>query len=275
MDPATHAAFADMRTYDREGLERMWDDAKDWQRSLGPTERLLYWDRRGPYPWIPTQGDVLNPTLAPLMMTGGWNIPALTTGVAAQTIVAAATANAAVDVDDAPPTAGTGQGGDVDDQPADGWEQTTDSGVTKTPTPPLPITPLPTATLSVPSTHPPEQIYPLIPAKELGENPVDATAHPHLRALWQAVYTALATPNALVADVCNLGLVTRTNLNQTAAQRLWWSIGDKLAGYRDEVKVQALTAGLPAAKAKRGKGAKTKKLKGAETDDESVGQVDA
>ncbi len=50
-------AFADLRTYDKARLAQMWAEAQDWEATLRPTEKLLYWDRRGPYPWIPGVGD--------------------------------------------------------------------------------------------------------------------------------------------------------------------------------------------------------------------------
>ncbi|CBQ70123.1 conserved hypothetical protein [Sporisorium reilianum SRZ2] len=187
--------FDQLRASDPEGLKRMWDEARDWETSLRPTEKLLYWARRGPYPWVPQAGDaVLNPLLAPLLISGGWNIPEL---ARARGIVITAARH-----------------------------HTTDTNSASTP---------------------PQQAYPLIPSKELGENPIDATAHPHAHALWHTLYTLSATPNALLAALINLRPVPRANLNQTALQRWLWTVGDRVAGYPDDVKVTALTAGLAGA----------------------------
>lgn len=166
----------------------------------------------------------------------------MTGGDGVKVVVEAAKANANlidVDEEDATPIAAN-TGADVDDQALDGWGELTSN----------------TTTTDALTTKPPQQPYPLIPSKELGENPVNPSTHPHLHSFWQGVYNVASSPNALVADLCNLRLVTKTNLNQTAVQTWWWELGDKLAGYPDDVKVQALTAGLPKAKGKHAKGKK-------------------
>ncbi|TKY87988.1 hypothetical protein EX895_003084 [Sporisorium graminicola] len=246
LNPDTSPQFTELRRDDAEGLKRMWEEAQDWQNALRPTEKLLYWERRGPYPWIPQAGDAyMNPLLAPLIISGGWNIPELAGRAVKDVVISAArerlkVESASMDVDDSEevPHGNSDGAADVDDQPLEGWGETT------APTPTITKTTTVSTTTSNPSTAPPQQAYPLIPSKELGENPIDPSAHPHLHTLWQHLYSLSLTPNALVADLLNLRLVPRDNLNQTALQNWLWDLGDKLAGYPDDVKVQALTAGL-------------------------------
>ncbi|CDW98567.1 hypothetical protein [Sporisorium scitamineum] len=91
VSPDAHPAFAEMRRDDSAGLKQMWAEAEDWETALRPTEKLLYWNRRGPYPWIPQVGDAyLNPLLAPLIISGGWNIPELAGREARSVVISAA-----------------------------------------------------------------------------------------------------------------------------------------------------------------------------------------
>ncbi len=166
-------------------------------------------------------------------------------------------ASAMGDVDEAEDVSSGGQkadqGGDVDDQAADGWGELT-SDTKATATAPAPSNALTTpGLLNLPTTPPPQQTYPLIPSKELGENPINPSSHPHLHTLWQTVYNLSSAPNALIADLCNMTLVTKANLRQTAVQGWWWDLGDKMGGYSDDVKVQALTAGLGAKPKRKGR----------------------
>lgn len=247
INPSTHPAFAELRMTDEAKLGEMWAEAQDWNRTLRPTEKLLRWNARGPYPWVPTEGDVwLNPLISPLVITGGWNIPELASSFAQQKLIEAAAAAAvqSADVDDlaeqdhnvanAKGNAGkAGNGAELDGQPLDGRNEEE----TRASSPPRPSDHLALTSIIVAS-------YPLIPAKELGENPVDATRHPHLHTLWQTLYNLAATPNALLANMLNWRLVPTANLNQTTAQACIWNLGDTLAGYSSQLKLQALTAGV-------------------------------
>lgn len=292
IQPDTHPAFADLWKDTEAGgraiLQEMWKQAEDWAGTLRPTEKLLYWDKRGPYPWIPGQGDAaLNPLISPLIITGGWNIPELA-GKEAQKLVISAAQQQDVgmgDVDEAIPEEYTtgdgakngasdtrGEAADVDDQVADGWgDVTATQPITSSKpkdaipsasssTPPLatslPTLVPPTISSNIPT---PTVLYPPIPSKELGENPVDPSTHPHLHSLFSTLYSLSSTPNSIIADILNFRLVPKTNLNQTMVQGWLWDLGDRWAGYSDEVKVQALTAGLGLQK--RGKGGKGKKFK--------------
>ncbi|GAC97901.1 hypothetical protein PHSY_005489 [Pseudozyma hubeiensis SY62] len=220
IDVNTHPAFGQMRELDRQGLDRLWAEAQDWESALRPTEKLLYWDRRAPYPWIAGVGDAyLNPLLAPLTLSGGWFIPELEgTGMRDVVIGVAQERKAAKSMDgDTPPS--------VD--PSD--STTTGS---------------PHLTLSLTTTSLP--YIPLIPSKELGENPIDPTHHPHLYTLWNHLNSLSTIPNALLTYLCNLSIIDDTNLNLTKVQDLLWTLGDKVGGYEEAVKRQALLAGLPA-----------------------------
>ncbi|SPO29211.1 uncharacterized protein UTRI_06160 [Ustilago trichophora] len=274
IDPKTHPAFAEMRIDDAAGLEQMWKEAQDWENGLRPTEKLLYWNERGPYPFVPNAGDVLlNPATAPLVVTGGWNIPEMARGKVREAVVAAAEMQSGMgDVDEAAEENGVAFGNgngannvgvDVDEQPLDGWGEDASSTRPTASKPdqpqPIPTITNPTNALNIPT--PPPATLPLIPSKELGENPVDPLKHPHLFTLWQNLYNLASTPNAILADVINLSLVPKTNLNQTLVQGWIWELGDKIAGYGDEVKVQALTAGM-VHDAKCRNGRKGKKLNG-------------
>lgn len=243
VSPDAHPAFAEMRRDDSAGLKQMWAEAEDWETALRPTEKLLYWNRRGPYPWIPQVGDAyLNPLLAPLIISGGWNIPELAGREARSVVISAAEERLKIeggmDVDDNEEPQRSNDAVDVNDQPLDGWDDAT------TATPTISNTTTTTTTTTTATTTPPPQPYPLIPSKELGENPIDPSTHPHLHTLWHHLYTLSSTPNALLVYLINLRLVSRANLNQTTMQGWLWDLGDKLAGYPDEVKMQALTAGL-------------------------------
>ncbi|KAJ1026297.1 hypothetical protein NDA16_002384 [Ustilago loliicola] len=294
--PDTHPALADLwkdtEGGGREMLQRMWKQAEDWAGTLRPTEKLLYWDKRGPYPWISGQGDAaLNPLISPLIITGGWNIPELAGREAQKLVISAAQEGAKVygmgDVDEGieqhltnvngaanGSSGAAGKAADVDDQAVDGWGDVTatdpiikpkDAAPTSSSSSPSPP-PTTLTTLAPPTTlssPPPTASYPLIPSKELGENPVDPTTHPHLYSLFSTLYSLSSTPNTIVADILNLRLVPKTNLNQTMVQGWLWDLSDKWAGYSDEVKVQALTAGLGLHK--KGRSAKGKKLKKGET----------
>ena len=101
----------------------MWDEASDWEGSLRPTEKMLYWPARAPYPWIPGADCAMNPLISPLVVTGGWNIPELATHRARQLMIQAASQRAAAmaDVDDDEHLPSRDAGVDVDDQPTDGW----------------------------------------------------------------------------------------------------------------------------------------------------------
>lgn len=231
-------------------MKEMWEKAEDWEGSMRPTEKMMYWAQRGVYPWVaPEGGDPsVNPAMVPLGMSAGWNFGNQISANAHVTqLVSAAiqASNHPIDVDDEPIPSSTNATGDVDDTPIeDDWSPTSAPSPTLTPIPPL------------------------IPSKELGENPISSTTHPHLASLWQTLYNLSSTPNALIADLCNLRPVTKRNLNQTALQDWWWDLGDKWAGVSDDLKVQAITAGLgvgvPHHKArKRGKKvAKAKKDEG-------------
>lgn len=252
IEPETHPAFKEMRGDAPELLKKLWEEASDWDKALRPTEKQLYWDRREPYPWIPPQGDPnLNPETAPQVLTGGWNFPETASRGLREMVLAASESN---DVDDAEEVSGGGGGnGDVDDQPADGWE-----GLTSSPSKTSVPTTAPAALPASDST----QILPLIPSKELGENPINPSTHPTLYSVWEKIYNFSSTPNALVADICNLRLVTKANLNQTVVQGWWWDLGDRVGGYSDEVKVQALTAGLRRHKHRGHGGGKKRRGKG-------------
>jgi hypothetical protein len=234
--PDTHPAFAEVRRCKPEKLREMWDEASDWEGSLRPTEKMLYWPARAPYPWIPGADCAMNPLISPLVVTGGWNIPELATHRARQLMIQAASQRAAAmaDVDDDEHLPSRDAGVDVDDQPTDGWDEPSaaqpNSGA------------VPSITGLVPL---PRVDYPEIPAKELGENPVDASRHPRLHTLWQKTYNASAWPNALFVDVLNLAAVPTANLRQTAVQGWLWQLGDKVAGYADDVKTQAIQAAMP------------------------------
>ncbi len=240
IDPDTHPAFAEVRRCKPEKLREMWDEASDWEGSLRPTEKLLYWPTRAPYPWIPGADCAMNPLISPLVVTGGWNIPELATHRARQLMIQAASQRAAAmaDVDDDEHLPSRDAGVDVDDQPTDGWDE--------------PSAVQPTNAVASNAVQQiaglaalPHVDYPEIPAKELGENPVDATRHPRLHTLWQKTYNASAWPNALFVDVLNLAAVPTANLRQTAVQGWLWELGDKVAGYADDVKTQAIQAAMP------------------------------
>ncbi|KAJ1576588.1 hypothetical protein NDA11_001162 [Ustilago hordei] len=293
--PALAALWRDEKGGGREVLERMWKEAENWDGTLRPTEKLLYWDKRGPYPWVPGQGDWgLNPWIAPLIVSGGWNIPELARRDVKELVISAAQMRRMGDVDDSPEEDGGdgaakgasgGSRADVDDQVIDGWgdiaatnppakptDPTSSSSSPSTPTSTtLPILIAPMIT----NTPPPTALYSLIPSKELGENPVDPTTHPHLHSLFSTLYSLSTIPNSIIADILNFRLVPKTNLNQTMVQGWLWELGDKWAGYSDEVKVQALTAGL-GLQHKKGKGGKGgKKLKKSETKAKKISEEES
>ncbi|SNX87421.1 uncharacterized protein MEPE_06131 [Melanopsichium pennsylvanicum] len=271
--PESHPAFAEMRKHAPNVLEEMWKKAQDWEATLRPTEKLLSWAKRGPYPWVPNGVDWggLNPNVAPLLMSGGWCIPEFQVGKVKEMVINAAASEDAKtmdDVDDAEEVQHRGVSGnvageiDVDDQPTEGWEPpslpnpskisngtaasngtSSKSSKVDRPEPPLPFTTT-TATVSPLSIPSPIVEYPIIPSKELSENPIDLQRHPHLHSLWKSVYNFASTPNELVADLINLRQVSDANFHPTLVQRWLWDLGDKIGGYDQDVKVQALTAGL-------------------------------
>ncbi|PWZ03482.1 hypothetical protein BCV70DRAFT_184479 [Testicularia cyperi] len=77
---------------------------------------------------------------------------------------------------------------------------------------------------------------PFLPSLELGENPVDAQAHPGFARFWASVWSATFIPTTIIPDLMNLEFVPTNNLRLTALQKLWWKFGDKVAGYDEEVK---------------------------------------
>lgn len=273
----SHPAFAELRKYDPAKLEQMWTEAEDWEGSLRPTEKMLYWAKRGPYPWVPPVGGhvTMNPLVAPLVITGGWNIPELAGSEAKQLVIdAAASTNTQgmgdvdgdVDAAQGGDRSGRNEGVDVDDTMVEGGWGDIDSNAptqggkssseTKTSSPAPPTKPAPLILRT--ATPTPDAAYPIIPAKELGENPIDPLRHPHLHTIWASLYNFASSPNALFVDLFNVRIVPKGNLNQTMVQGWLWDLGDKVGGYSDEVKIQALTAGLPKRHRTKGKGKKWK-----------------
>lgn len=229
IDPKTHPAFAQMREVDPQALENMWKEAQDWEAALRPTEKLLYWDKRAPYPWIPGVGDAyLNPLLAPLMISGGWFIPELEGKGVKDVVIELAEQRVAA----AESTVGDAQ--------AQNDTTSLEAKVTSTVTTTTRTTTRTSTTLTKPLPY-----IPLIPAKELGENPIDPQAHPHLYTFWSHLYTVSRLPNALITYLCNFSFISNANLRPTQLQDWLWALGDKLGGYDDALKTQALLAGLP------------------------------